>query len=375
MNADVKMRVLFINSISRTKFGGGEKWMVKAAKGLTEAGHCVYLASKRDAEILKAAEQAGVRTHIINVRSDVSPLNTWRIARFLKKEQIQVLVCNLNKDVRVAGLAARLVKRPVVIARHGVQLCGKAWKHKVTLTHLTDGILTNTESIKRAYLDYGWFDDDFVEVIYNGIEARSDVRAHDFSREHPDKKVIFSAGRLSEQKGFSYLIDAAEMILNQRDDVVFFVAGKGRREKELKQRVHKRNLDDAFHFCGFHENIESYLKGCDLFVLSSLYEGMPNVVMEAMAVGKAVLATDVNGVRELVVDGETGVIVPSGSAESLAEAIEALIDDPRRLEALGQAGLNRVQEHFTISAMIKNLERYFLAKWHEKEKRADSKNN
>ena len=115
--------------------------------------------------------------------------------------------------------------------------------------------------------------------------------------------------------------------------------------------------------------------GCDLFVLPSLYEGMPNVVMEAMAVGKAVLATDVNGVRELVVDGETGVIVPSQNAESLAEAIVTLIDDPQRLKKLGQAGLNRVREHFTISAMIKNLEQYFLAKWHEKEKRADSKNN
>ena len=207
------------------------------------------------------------------------------------------------------------------------------------------------------------------------MEARSDVRAYDFSRQYPGKKVIFSAGRLSEQKGFSYLIEAAAMILNKRDDVVFFVAGKGRRENEFKKLVQKRNLEEAFHFCGFHESIESFLKGCDLFVLSSLYEGMPNVVMEAMAVGKAVLATDVNGVRELVVDGESGIIVPSRSAESLAETIVELIDDPQRLEALGQAGLSRVREHFTISAMIKNLERYFLAKWHEKEKRADSKND
>ena len=303
------LRILFINSISRNKFGGGEKWMVKAAKGLTKAGHRVFLSSKRDAEILKAAGEAGVQTRIFNVRSDFSPLNTWRITRFLKNQDIQIVVCNLNKDVRVAGLAARLAGSPVVIARHGVLLCGRAWKHKFTLTHLTDGILTNTNSIQKTYQEYGWFEDGFVKVIYNGIEDKSDVKRHDFSKRFPGKKIVFSAGRLSEQKGFSFLIEAASGICRKRQDVVYTVAGRGRLEHSLKRLVRQKGLDESFYFLGYHENIDPYLKGCDLVALSSLYEGMPNVVMEAMAVGNVVITINEGGPTHYIVNGEDGILV------------------------------------------------------------------
>ena len=143
------MNILFINSISKSKFGGGEKWMIKAAKGLAESNHHVILAAKSGSEILQAAAKEGIRTQIFNIRSDFSPLNTLRLRKFLKEENIQILVCNLNKDVRVAGLAAKFARTPVVIARHGVVLCAKKWRHKVSLQHLVDGILTNTMTIKQ----------------------------------------------------------------------------------------------------------------------------------------------------------------------------------------------------------------------------------
>ncbi len=360
------MNILFINSIAKNKFGGGEKWMVKAAKGLTDAGHRVFLAGKKGGEILRAAQEAGVQTRVFNIYSDFSPLNTWRIARFLKRENIEVLVCNLNKDVRVAGLAAKIAGTPLVIARHGVLLCGKKWKHKITLQNLVDGILTNTETIKQIYLSYGWFREDFIKVIYNGIEPKDNVQPFDFGTLFPGKKVIFSAGRLSEQKGFSYLIQAAAQLLEKRDDLAFAVAGKGRLENELKRRVKHHGIEHSFRFLGFVKNIDPYIKGCDLFVLSSLFEGMPNVVMEAMAVGKAVVATDVNGVRELMEDGKTGVIIPPRDPNILAETIDKLIDNRALLEQYGKNGRQRVQERFTIPVMIKNLENYFIDKLNEK---------
>ena len=336
--------------------------MVTAAKGLAEAGHNVFLASKRRSEILRAARSAGVRTRVFNVFSDFSPINTFRIGKFLRKENIEILVCNLNKDVRVAGLAARLVKTSVVIARHGITLCGKKWRHKVALTHLVDGILTNTETIRRTYLSYGWFDDGFVKVVHNGVEAKSDVQAFDFAQRFPSKKVVFSAGRLTEQKGFDCLIQAAAILAKERSDLVFVVAGKGRLERKLRHLTKELKIDDSFHFLGFVGDIDPYLKGCDLFVLASLFEGMPNVIMEAMAMGKAVVATDVNGVRELVEDGKTGLIVRAGDPEILANAIARLINDHRLLRQYGQKGLQRVQEHFTVAVMIGNLERYFIEK-------------
>lgn len=361
------LQILFINSIHAKKFGGGERWMVNAAKGLAESGHRVFLASKKNSEILKYANRVGVRTHVFNVRSDFSLINTWRIAHFLRNENIQILVCNLNKDVRTAGLAARMVKTPVVIARHGVLLCGRRWKHRITLKTMVDGILTNTESIKQTYLSYGWFRENFVKVVYNGIEDKSHVRPFNFEKRHQGKKIIFSAGRLSEQKGYSFLIEAAALLSKRRRDLVFVVAGKGRLEKKLKHLINKRKLDDSFFLYGFIEDVDPYMKGCDLFVLPSVFEGMPNAVMEAMAVGKAVVATDVNGVRELMVDGVTGVVVPPGNPEVLAETINRLIDDRSLLQQYGHHGLQRVRTNFTIRSMIENLEKYFSEKLDERE--------
>ena len=360
------MNIVFVNS--NKIFGGGEIWMIKAAKGLIEAGHKVFLAGVKDSKVLNGAKQSGIQTVVFNIHSDFNPVSILSIARFLKKEKIQVLICNVNKDVRVAGIAGRLVKTSAVIARHGVLLCGKKWRHKFILSHIVDGILTNTETIKQTYLNYGWFNQNFIKVIYNGVEDKLDVQPYNFSQEFPDKKIIFGAGRLTEQKGFEYLIKSAALLQKSRKDLVFIIAGEGKLEPKLRHLIKKLHIEDSFYLWGFKDNINPYLKGCDLFVLSSIQEGMPGVVMEAMAVGKAVIATDVNGVRELMEHKKTGLIIPTRNPEILAKSINQLIDNDTLLKEYGINGLKRVKENFTISIMIKNLEDYFIEKIEEKTK-------
>ncbi len=356
------MNILFINSIGRNKFGGGEKWMVSAAKGLASRGHNVVLASKQDSRILQYAETQGVKTHVIEIHSDISPVKTFLISRWLKQHKTDILICNLNKDVRVAGLAARIAGTPVVLARHGMLLCSRKWKHRLTLTKLTDGIITNSKTIQETYAGYGWFPKDFVKVIYNGIVIPEYVEQVDFSTRFPGKKIIYSAGRLSEQKGFKYLIEAAQILQKNRNDLVFSVSGEGKLASVLQKQVDEAGLHDSFVFEGFAPDIFPYLKGCNLFVLASLFEGMPNVVMEAMAMEKPVIATDVNGARELMQDGKTGLIVPPADAVALANAIGSLIDNSEKLQVFGEAGKERVSKYFTIKRMTDALETYLLSK-------------
>ncbi|UZJ41096.1 glycosyltransferase [Prosthecochloris sp. SCSIO W1101] len=356
------MNILFINSIGKNKFGGGEKWMINAAKGLTTKGHNVTLASKQDSRILRYAEKQGVKTHVVEIHSDISPVKTFLISRWLKEQQIDILICNLNKDVRVAGLAARIAGTPVVLARHGMLLCSRKWKHKLTLTKLTDGIITNSNTIQETYAGYGWFPADFVKVIYNGIVIPKQVEQIDFSARFPGKKIIYSAGRLSEQKGFNYLIEAAQILRKKRNDLVFFVSGEGKLASILQKQVDDADLHESFVFEGFSDDIFPYLKGSDLFVLASLFEGMPNVVMEAMAMAKPVVATDVNGARELMQDGNTGFIVPPADPPALANAIDSLIDNPEKLSAFGNAGKERVTQHFTMQHMTDTLEAHLRSK-------------
>lgn len=353
------MNILFMNSIGRKKFGGGEKWMIMAARGLAEAGHRTRIAGKTGSRLLEQARTAGVETHQFDIHSEFNPLLTWRIMRYLQQNRIHVLVCNLNKDVRVAGLAARLARHPVVIARHGMLLCSRKWKHKMTLTRLTDGILTNSHTIRQAYEDYGWFVPEFVNVIYNGVEDGSDSEAHEFAHDYPERKIILSAGRLSHQKGFDVLIRAAALLRQKRHDLAFVIAGKGKEKKKLQQLARNLEVSDQVFFCGHQDDVSPYLKGCDLFVLASRFEGMPNVVMEAMANATPVIATNVNGVSELMVHHKTGLIVPPENPKQLADAIHYLIDETALLRKFGVAGQERVQALFTIPRMVANLEAYF----------------
>ncbi len=356
------MNILFLNSIGKNKFGGGEKWMVNAAKGLLAKGHTVAVAGKKNSRILKYAAERGVPTDVIEIHADISPLKTLRIAGFLRQNRIDVLICNLNKDVRVAGLAARIARTPVVLARHGMLLCGKKWKHKLCLTRLTDGIITNSISIRDTYASYGWFENDFVKVIYNGLEIPETVSPVDFAGRFPGKKIIYSAGRLAEQKGFGYLIEAAALLQKKRNDLVFLVSGEGPLASVLQKQADEAGLHASFIFDGFAADIFPYLKGCDLFVLASLFEGMPNIVMEAMAMEKPVVATDVNGVRELVDAGKTGLLVPPADPAALAETIDSLFDSPEKLKAFGKAGKQRVAEQFTMERMTDALDAYLRSK-------------
>jgi len=359
------MNILFINSIGKDKFGGGEKWMVNAAKGLYDRGHIVTLASRKNSRILEYATQKGVPTTIIEVHADISPLKTLSIASFLKKHSIDILICNLNKDVRVAGLAARLAGTPIVLARHGMLLCSNKWKHKLTLTRLTDGIITNSTTIKDTYAHYGWFSPDFVKVLYNGIEIPERVTPFDFSNRFPNKTIIYSAGRLAEQKGFDYLVEAAKILHKKRNDLVFVVSGEGKLEAPLKAQVRTAGLQDSFVFEGFTPDIYPYLKGCNLFVLTSLFEGMPNVVMEAMAMAKPVIATDVNGARELIENEKTGMIIPPKNPQAIAEAIQQMLCSPEKMKTFGENGKQRVANYFTMEQMVNNLENYLQQRLRE----------
>lgn len=364
------MRILFVNSIGRNKYGGGEKWMILAAEGLARAGHAVELAGRAGSRLLQSASRAGIPIHTLSV---VRPIAFWQTALRIRRTPFDVVVCNLNRDVAAAGSLSRGAAGPVIIARHGIPAFGKpSSRYRRLARRDLDGILTNTISIKERYARYGWFGDDFVKVIYNGVPPAADVEPFDFSSRFPGKITLFSAGRLARQKGFVYLIEAARLLSGRRADLAFAIAGQGRLERELKQTVERFHLEPQFLFLGFVERVDPYLKGCDLFVLPSLFEGMPNAVMEAMALGKPVILTDVNGARELVEDGRSGIIVPPADAEALAAAIARLADDPVRRGELGRAARDRVQERFTVAAMVGQLEAYFEAKIREKRDRRRS---
>ncbi len=349
------MRILFVHTIGKNKFGGGERWLVNAAAGLRDRGHSVIVGGKPGSRLLEASGGRGLATAGFNILSDLSVYHIFKIARFIRKRQIDVVVSR-DRDLSVTGPAALIAGRVPVLVRYGSPLRSSFSKHAFLLRRFASGVITNTLSIKE-FMEMGEIvPRGFVRVVYNGLPAPADDSVYDFRGRFPGKMVIVTAGRLTVEKGYLYLVDAAAMLRRKFDNLVFIVLGEGKHRGRIERYARGEGVEDIFHLEGYVKNIMPYLRGCDIFVLPSLYEGMPNAAMEAMACGKPVVLTDVNGAGELVPDGDKGVLVPAHNPQAVADAIERLAENSRLRDSIGKVAAEFVRSNFRYDRMIDELE-------------------
>ena len=356
------MNIVLINSIGRHKWGGGEKWMIMAASGLQSLGHNVVVVCRKNSILSARAMAQNIPVKLIGANSDFDLLACFRFCTFFRKFNPEVVIGCQNKDWRVASLALKITGNITkVYSRQGLQLLKNSWWYKFSIKLFSHGIITNTQTIKNYYDSFLPVSKDFVKVIFNGVEpAASDVKAFNYSQyiSHEVKKpvIVLSTGRLARQKGFGYLIDAAAGIIKENPQVYFFLAGHGKLRGELHERVKKLGIEKNFIFLGFIENIHSLLKGADIFVFSSLYEGMPNSILEAMAYGLPVISTNVNGVTELIQDGKNGQTVEPADVAGLQKSLDCLIKDAEKRKILGNNAKNVVTQKFSVDRMITELD-------------------
>ena len=356
------MNILFLNSLSKSKWGGGEKWMILAGKGLANRGHHVTIACQKESVIEQKSIESGLHIYHFVIPADIAFWKKAPLKSFLIAHKIDIMVCCQNKDVKIGALAAREVEISAVFARQGIQNLTNKKKYIKPFTQFIDGIITNTNSIQKIYQDFGWFPNNFIHVIYNGVlihENVNDIDLHDNLKLSVGSKIIFSSGRLDHQKGFDLLIDVAVKAKKNALNWKFVVAGEGKLKSELVSMAAKNSVSDMIHFIGFSNEIPGLLKASDIFVLPSRYEGMPNALLEAMAAGKANVATNVNGAPELVEDGITGFLVKPDNADQLFDKLHELITNEKLRKTMESKAKERVKNHFTIEKMIDNLENLF----------------
>jgi glycosyltransferase involved in cell wall biosynthesis len=267
----------------------------------------------------------------------------------------------------VAGIAARMANVPVIVARNGIQLFSDKWKHKKTIG-LVDGIITNSESIKNAYNGFPWMDKEKTTVIYNGLKMNGAVKPADVQtiwNIPKDHLVFVAAGRLTGQKGFDLLIEATRRMNGKHRPFTLLIAGMGKDRKSLEKQIAESQLNSHVKLIGFQNNLSSILKAADYIIMPSRQEGMPNVVMEGMALGKPVLAANVNGVPELMSHRKTGFIFKSMKVSSICEAMAFVMNHHGSEEIVnwGIAAKKHVTDHFTLDTMIDRLESYFYEQY------------
>lgn len=339
--------------------------MLMTASGLKARGHDVVIGCAPHSLICRNAKAKDLAVAPISFKTDFDVPGFFRLLSFLKQNQTEIVVCGQNKDTKIAAVAAWLAGEVSVIARHGLQLIRKKWKYKFIFTKMIHGVITNSGSIKKEYDSYAWFSPDFVKVIFNGYTPPDQFKAFDFRKQFDlteDAVVIVSTGRLARQKGYEVLIETAGMARDADKNWVFFIAGKGKLEKKLKSRVEVAGLTEQVRFLGFIEDVVPYVKGADLFVLPSFYEGMPNSVMEAMGLGKCCVVTAVNGNNELIRNEVDGLLIRPGDAAALYEGLQQVTSQPDLAHQLSVNALKRMREDFSEEKMLDEVEVFLKSK-------------
>lgn len=210
-------------------------------------------------------------------------------------------------------------------------------------------IVCISEAVKRFMRERGLPDEKLVTIPYGLEERAPDLSKRDELRRAfgagPGDFVVGTMGRLEEQKGQKFLIDAMRQSPGR-----LVLVGKGSLEADLRQRA--APLGDRVHFAGFRSDVHDVMGAFDLFALPSLWEGFGLVLLEAMAQARPVVAAASGAIPEIVVPGETGLIVPPGDSPALATAISAIASDPARASAMGESGRKRLLAHYGIVKMI-----------------------
>lgn len=307
----------------------------------------------------------------------------FRLRRIIRDEGIFLVHAHSYKAALLAGLAARWAKVPItVFTLHNFIVDEGAGRFKHLFYDLTerflpslaDRVITVSKALRRRVIDKGKVGSSRVVMIHNGIgippavslSSRRTASLRHLLSLKSKAPLVVTVGRLVPQKGIKYLLNAATHVLREIPSAQFLIVGDGPLRRELELTAEKLGIHKKALFIGFREDIHDILAASDVVVLSSLTEGLPLVALEAMSVGKPLVGTAVGGIPEVVIDRETGFLIPPRKPIPLANAISFLLTNKEAALQMGMAGRRRVEEDFNLEKTItetQNIYNELIAEW------------
>jgi glycosyltransferase involved in cell wall biosynthesis len=344
-------------------FGGPERQMLNAALSLPPSYRSVF-ALFRDAgkslEFRDRLEASSLETHILEHDTPHLGAMVRELANLLRDISADVLCPHGYKADVVGLLAARRAKVPVISVSHG--WTAATWKVRVyealdrACLRRVDRVVCVSEG-QAAKVRQAGVRTDRVVVIHNAVKAARFDQVDPAGREallamFPacPELVVGSAGRLSPEKGFGILVEAAAIVTRSEPGVRFIHFGEGPLRAPLKARIARLGLEQRFILAGFRKDIDQFIPHWDVSVLPSFTEGLPTVVLESYAAGVPVVATAVGGTPEVVSDGVDGYLVPPGDPSALAQRILDVLKLGEARKEMGRRGQERIRTEFTFKA-------------------------
>lgn len=353
--------------VVRPARGGMKKHLEILFQGLKEEKFDLYLAAPASSDLTALLGPFTRKTFEIQLDEDNNPLQNWRaicsLAQIIRREKID-LVHTHGIRAGMVGQAAALLSRcrKVVATIHNMQ--NTTMPFSIVLRTIQSSLMRTTVShtitvskaLKHEVVSYLRFPQEKTTVIYNGIDTDLFQPSASISRTSlsiPENfPVIGTVARLEPTKGIKYLLEAAYLVDKEYGTVYFLIVGDGPDLDSLRQQARMLGVEERVIFCGYSHDIPSLLPVFDIAVIPSLREGLSIFCLEALASGRPVVASAVGGLPEIIRHGKTGLLVPPGNPEALAEGLILLLNNRETAASLASQGKEMVVQSFTISRMI-----------------------
>ncbi len=384
------MRILFVTQTP--EFGGAEKHLIDLVRRIGDSAHCTIVCFSGD--FYSAALHAQPHVQVVKVPR-ITKRKLWSFWRVFRRYPADVIVLvkgifehyPLSAYVAARACGARrvmalehLIPDPLPGPSPGGGVAGFlrrliGWRTRYLVGTALQGYLCHvtvcvSEAIRRRLIDEYGYPTSRTITIRNGIDLshygsvrlRERIGSGSPNEGGPACVTLVCAARLSSVKRIDMLLDALAGTVKRYGGWRCLILGAGPLESELRERAQRLGLSAWVTFVGQVADVRPYLREADLFVLSSEKEGLPLALLEAMAAGVPAVVTDVGGTREVVVHGQNGLLVRSGSVEELERAINHMLANPEERRRMGEAARAHVQQHFDINISMERLTRTVLTR-------------
>jgi glycosyltransferase involved in cell wall biosynthesis len=341
--------------------GGAERQLYYLIRELDKTKYSIYLITLWPGDVMQRQfEAAGATVVPIHKTWKFDLTLFFRLTKFIRRVRPDVVHCQLytaNIWGRIAAVLAGC-KKIIVSERN----CDELWKTRIhfgverILNRYATTFLGNSQRVcsyseEKLHLPKGTY-----RLMYNGVDT-TEFRPREAAIPAPNTgPVIGTVANLHPRKDLGSFLRMAARLLERFPDARFRVIGRGPEKDTLIQLARKLGIEERVDITWASDNVRDIYHSFDVFVLSSVHEGFANVIIEAMASGLPVVATDVGGAREAIEEGQTGFVVPTGDPEILAERVGRILEDPLLSAKMGRAGRNRAVQQFSLRAMVRRYD-------------------
>lgn len=356
---------------SSTAIGGQELAVLLHAKGIQQRGYDITLVTEPDSPMSDLARREGVPLVTLAMDKWRYPSAVLAMRALIGRIKPNVLHVNSSRDSWIASLATRAqfggTRVPVIRTRHISTPLNRnlttRWLYRDLLDYV---IVTGGELTRRALVERDGLASGKVSAFPIGIDVAQfrpgtpERNLRDELGLPKDELLVGLISYLRSYKGHEYFIDAAARVAARRSGVTFVISGRGPEEERLRTRIAEQGVQTRVRMLGYREDLLNVFHSLDLFVIPSV-EGdtIPQVLMQALAVGLPVVSTTVGSIPDVVRNGETGYVVPPRDAAALALRIGELLDAPALRRRMGEAGRALVERSYSLDRMLDELERVY----------------